>query len=304
MIRFVSIGDLVTDVYYNKELKLIGLDGGITSHNIICNLQSMGFNTFAFGACGDDYFGRVSINSLKDCGVKSDIYIDKNINTKAYHIRNILVNGKLCYKSIMYCPYCKKSSWYDESYINETNILSKIRKDDVLVFDNLNSKNQFIVDNTLNTKLLDLGLFTEFENLDKEKIIYKLRNKFEIINLNERVEKYLLKRLNCKTDIDLFYTLNAKLITITRGKNGNDFIFEGQIYSFSIKEVIDEVDDSGAGDAFFSVIIKEYFKNNKKISKGDIEQWFNKTIPYVKKILLQVGSRAHIKELYTLESII
>ena len=117
MIRFVSIGDLVTDVYYDKELKLIGLDGGITAHNIICNLQNMGFNTFAFGVCGDDYYGRIAIKSLDDCSVKNDISVDKNINTKAYHIRNVLINEKYCFKSIMFCPYCRKSSWYEGSYI-------------------------------------------------------------------------------------------------------------------------------------------------------------------------------------------
>ena len=32
--RVVSIGDLVTDYYY-KDDKLIGINGGMTSHNII-----------------------------------------------------------------------------------------------------------------------------------------------------------------------------------------------------------------------------------------------------------------------------
>ncbi len=298
MIRFVSIGDLVTDVYYDKELKLIGADGGITTHNIICNLQSMGFNTFAFGACGDDFLGKISIKSLDDCGVKNNIYINKKIKTKAYHIRNILVDGKYCYKSIMYCPYCRESSWYDGSYINETDILSKLRKNDVLIFDNLNSKNQFIIDNTINIKLLDLGLYNEFESLEKDKIIDKLRNKFELINLNERVEKYLLNKLNCINDLELFNILNAKLIIITRGKRGNDFIFDGQVINFPIKEIVEEVDDSGAGDAFFSTIIKNYFQNNMKFTKEDLEKWFEDTLPYVRKVLLQVGSRAHIKKMY------
>ena len=150
----------------------------------------------------------------------------------------------------------------------------------------------------MNVKLLDLGQFNEFENLGKNEIIDKLKNKFEIINLNERVEKYLLKKLNCKNDIDLINAIDVKLITITRGKEGNDFVFDGQIYSIMPKEIIDEVDDSGAGDAFFSIIIKNYFENNKKITEKDVEEWINIASPYVKRVLLQIGSRTHIKELY------
>lgn len=40
--RVVSIGDIVLDYYYKDE-KLIGVNGGMTSHNIIANLAKMGF---------------------------------------------------------------------------------------------------------------------------------------------------------------------------------------------------------------------------------------------------------------------
>ena len=38
--RVVSIGELVTDYYYKND-KLIGINGGMTSHNIIANLAKM-----------------------------------------------------------------------------------------------------------------------------------------------------------------------------------------------------------------------------------------------------------------------
>ena len=37
--RIISIGDLVTDFYY-KNGKLIGVNGGMTSHNIIANIAT------------------------------------------------------------------------------------------------------------------------------------------------------------------------------------------------------------------------------------------------------------------------
>ncbi len=296
--RIVGISDLVCDVYYDEKLNLIGAFGGMSACNIICNLQNMGFDTYVYGACGNDYLGKICINSLNDCNVKNDIKIINNIYTKAYHIRKIKDNNRFIYRSIKYCPYCQKNSWYDNSYIDSKDILKKILKDDILVFDNLNESNQYIVDNTNNIKLLDLGTYYEFENLDENEIINKLNNKFEIINLNERVEQFLIKKLNCKTVNKLSRLINAKLMIVTRGIRGNDFVRNGRKYTFPLEKIIDEVDDSGAGDAFFSIIIKNWLKENKTFIPKRFPLWVNDTKELVEKVLLLVGSRTYIKPLY------
>ena len=41
-------------------------------------------------------------------------------------------------------------------------LTNKIKNDDILVFDNLNSKNQIIIDNTNNKKIIDLGSCRRF----------------------------------------------------------------------------------------------------------------------------------------------
>jgi sugar/nucleoside kinase (ribokinase family) len=299
--RFVSIADLVADVYYDKNVKPIGVDGGITAHNIICNLQNMGFDTLALGVCGNDFLGKISIRSLTDCNVKNDILIRNNMRTKAYHIRRIIENGRYTYRSIKYCPYCKESSWYEGSCIDEKSIIKKIKEDDILVLDNLNEKNQYIIDNTKNIKLIDLGTCDEFENLSKDQIIKKISNKFEIVNLNERVEKYLIQKLDCKDSIDLSKIFSSKLLMITRGEKGNEFVFKAKKYCFPLKKIIIEVDDSGAGDAFFSTIIKNWMNNDKTISEEDIEKWFNDSTKLINKILRLVGSRRHIKKMYPIK---
>ncbi|MBR6137017.1 MAG: hypothetical protein IKH54_07880 [Bacilli bacterium] len=296
--RFVSISDLVTDIYYDKNLKLIGADGGITAHNIICNLEYFGFKTFAFGVCGNDPLGKISINSLKDCNVDNDILIRNDIKTKAFHIRRVIDNNKYAYRSVKRCPFCDTKFWYEGSFIDPEYILKKIKKDDILVFDNLNDKNQFIIDNSSNLKLIDLGISKEFDELSKDEIIKKISNKFEIVNLNERVEKYLIEKLNCTDSIGLSKIFNSKLLLITRGKRGNEFVFNNKKYIFPLKEVIEEVDDSGAGDAFFSTIIKNWANNNFEIKEEYFEEWFNDTSILIKKILRLVGSRRHIKKLY------
>ncbi len=45
--RVVSIGDLVLDYYYKNE-KLVGVNGGMSSHNIIANLAFKGYDTAVF----------------------------------------------------------------------------------------------------------------------------------------------------------------------------------------------------------------------------------------------------------------
>ena len=71
-----------------------------------------------------------------------------------------------------------------ESNINTDNILKKISIEDVLVFDNLNNKNQIVIDNCENKKMLDLGQYFELDNYSDEEVIKKIENKFDIINLN------------------------------------------------------------------------------------------------------------------------
>ena len=184
------------------------------------------------------------------------------------------------------------------SYIDTEDILSKIKKNDILLFDNLNDSNQYIIDNTSNIKLLDLGTYYEFEKLSNKEIIKKISNKFEIINLNERVEKFLITRLNCKNLLELYRIIDAKLIIVTRGIKGNDFVYFNKIYSYPLEKVVDEVDDSGAGDAFFSVIIKNWLMSKQKFNPKMFSLWVGDTRKLVRKVLLLIGSRSYIKEMY------
>ena len=155
--KVISIGDLVTDFYY-KNGKLIGVSGGMSSHNIIFNIAKLGLNTAVYGVCGDDTLGKVAIDSLKDVGVNIDgVKIKKDIHTRSFHVLYQETNGKLEFISKKRCPFCNAKRWYLESEIEVNNILKQINEDDVLVFDNLNDKNQIIIDNCNSKKMLDLG---------------------------------------------------------------------------------------------------------------------------------------------------
>ena len=301
--RIISIGDLVTDFYY-KNGKLIGVNGGMTSHNIIANIAKLSLETGVYGVCGNDTAGNIAIKSLRDIGVNVDnIRIIDNLSTRCFHVSYFEENGKLEFKSKKRCPVCNEKNWYDESKIDTNDILEKISEDDVLVFDNLNEKNQIIIDNCDNKKMLDLGQYFELEDYNDNDIIEKIKNKFDFINLNERVEKYLKNRFSIKSLEDIYNLLQPKMIIVTRGKKGSDFVFDNKKVKKELSNPSIEVDPTGAGDAFFSMFISEYIKNNYVIDYKFIDSTFDKATRLTKKVVKKFGARGHIQNLYKIKKL-
>ena len=299
--RVVSIGDLVTDYYY-KNGKLLGISGGMTSHNIIANLSKMGIKTAVYGTCGKDDSGTIAIKSLEDLKVDiSNIKVLDNIKTRCFHISYWNDDKGVVFSSKKRCPFCNKKKWYDESLIDDKQIINDIYEDDILVFDNLNEKNQKIIDNTNNKKIIDLGQYFEFENITQEEIIKKIKNKFEIINFNERVTNYLIKKLNLKNEIEIYKKLKPTLMTITRADKGARFIYNREIYDFKLLEEEKPVDSTGAGDAFIASIIKEWLENNQEIDPNKFETWYKNTNKLTKNVVKRMGARGHLKTLYKIK---
>lgn len=289
--KVVSIGDLVLDYIYNDS-KLLGVDGGMSSHNIIVNLANMGINTSVIGVCGNDSAGTIAIKSLNDLNVDTtNINKLENLNTRCFHI-NMKEKG---FTSKKRCPICNKKHWYDDSKIIINDVLKKISKEDILVLDNLNTVNKEIIKRMKNKIMLDLGQYYDLEKYSKNEIKDILKRRFEIVNLNERVEKYLLKLFDIK---NIYKLINSKLIIITRGINGADFVFDNKKIHKTLKETSKEIDSNGAGDAFFSVFINEYLKNDQEINEDYINKTFNEATKLTKKVVKQIGARGHLHKLY------
>lgn len=301
--RLVSIGDLVTDYYYKNE-KFLGINGGMTSHNIIANLAKMGINTAVFGVCGNDIQGKIAIKSLEDLKVNvKNIIVLNDVRTRCFHISYFDNDGKLSFTSKKRCPFCNEKRWYENSLINTDDIIKKIDSDDILIFDNLNIKNQILIDKTNNKKIIDLGQYFELENLSNEEIISKLNSKFEIINFNERVSKYLIKRLNLNNDVDLYNIIKPNFMTITRGENGTTFISEGIEYNFKLINKGEVIDSTGAGDAFISSIIRDCINNNFIYDSNLFEKWYENSVKLTTKVVSKMGARGHINSLFKVKKI-
>ena len=297
--RVVSIGDLVLDYYY-KNGKLIGVDGGMSSHNIIANLAKKKISTAVYGVSGNDIQGKIANLSLKKLNVDvSKVLIKDNIKTRCFHV-SYDEEGFISKKR---CPKCNEKKWYEESQIDIEYITKNIQNDDILVLDNLNDKNIEIIKNVSNKKIIDIGQYFEFENLSKEDIINKLNNGFEIINFNERVSNYLLDKLNLKNNIELYNLLKAKLVTITRGENGAIFIYNSKEYKFNLKDNDNVIDSSGAGDAFISSIIFDYIENSYEFNEELFPKWYEKSIKLTSKVVSNFGARGHLNSLYKIKKI-
>ena len=301
--RVVSIGDLVTDYYYKNE-KFLGINGGMTSHNIIANLAKMGINTAAFGTCGNDIQGEIAIKSLEklDVDVNNIIILD-DVRTRCFHVSYFDNEDKLSFTSKKRCPFCNNKKWYENSLINTDNIMKNINDDDILIFDNLNDKNQILIDNTINKKIIDLGQYFELENLTDKEIINKLNNKFEIINFNERVSKYLIKRFNLNNDVDLYNILRPNFMSVTRGENGATFVSDGIEYNFKLKCKGNVIDSTGSGDAFVSSIIRDCIKNNFIYNPNMFEKWYENSSKLTSKVVSKMGARGHINTLFKVKKI-
>ena len=257
-----------------------------------------------FACCGNDCQGRIAIDSLERLKVDiENIKIIENVRTRCFHVSYHDSDGKLTFTSKKRCPFCNNKKWYDESLIDTNFIISNIKADDILVFDNLNNQNQIIIDSTSNKKIIDLGQYFEFENMDNQEILKKLANKFEIINFNERVTKYLLNRLNLTNDKKLYDIIKPKLMTITRGDKGATFISEDGIYNFDLKFKGNVVDSTGAGDAFISSIIKDCLKNNFIYDSNLFSKWYDNSNKLTAKVVSKMGARGHINALYKIKEI-
>ena len=293
--KVISVGDLVLDYYYLND-KLIGVNGGMSSHNIILNLKYLGLDVSVSGVCGDDSAGMLAIKSLSDEKIDTSHIKQLNeIETRKFHVSYYEEGESFKFKSKKRCPYCNKKSWYNESLIDVSEIINSLLSDDIVVIDNLNNSNSQLLSKIDNKVMLDLGQYFEYEELTDDEVKEKLNYNFELVNLNERVLKYLLNRLKLNNITEI---IKAKLIIVTKGKKGATFYYNDTINNFDLKKIGKETDPTGAGDAFFSMFISEYIKNNYNLTDDFIANTFNKANKLVLKVISKIGARSHLQNSY------
>ncbi len=296
--RFIAVGELVADCYYkneNGQKKLVKVDGGASRFNVIANLASRGYKTKVFSSCGSDIPGDIMLYYMNKLGIDLSDVTRTNDKTLRYHIIPTKYSSHRCEKT---CPICQEKTWHEQTLENYEKCISKIQRRDVVILDSINSENAELIFNTINDKILDLGRIKKLIPLTSKAILEFLKEKIEILQLNELVEKYLLAKFEVESLEEIYEILQPNLLVVTRGKAGTDFVYKKHIYSKVLKKPAIEIDDTGAGDAFLSVVIQEYYNNNKKIDQQFVDNTFKIATKVTTQAVSHLGARGHLYDGY------
>lgn len=288
--RVISFGDLYAD-YYFKDNVLVGISGGKSNANIIANLSKY-YDTAFYGCVGNDDAGKVALSSLSDLGVDTS-----KIELIEGHTKKFFIEGGE-YSSD--CPYCNRRLSYHGLKCKSDYVLPYIKEDDVIVLDNVNSVSMDIIHSISNRAFIDIGYLGNLLYASLEEIIQILGNRFEIINMNERVYKVLKKKFDIDS-LNLYELLKPKILIITRGKRGADIIFNDLLIKKEIDDPEIEIDASGAGDAFFSEFIHIYL-DNEVIDEKLISKAYMKGNTLARIVISHLGARAHLEKLKSINN--
>lgn len=291
--RFIALGDLIADFYYNGT-KLLAVDGGSTRYNVIANLACSNCRCAVIGGSGSDIIGQKIIRRLEKMNIDtSDIFL-RNRQIRAYHLSIIPDKlPKVIYKCSKNSPQNNESTWYDNTEDDIIYYLDKVKNNDVIILDDVDEFSMAIINQFSCDKVIDLGNTKRIQQL-KNSQMENLKNKFQIMQLNERVVPYLLQRLDGTNILDIYQFFKPELMIVTHERNGAEFVFKNNIYNKKLLKVAEEVDATGAGDAFLSVFIKDYYNNSKYVDYKFIDDTFKKASNLTYDVVQKLGARGHI----------
>lgn len=293
---FISHGDIILDKIYNDKLELINQDGGGCNWNDLYNLSLMGEKCYAIGSMGNDEEGSIAMKSLKKAGVNVDNIILEDKNTNIMNI--IIPNKDLEDDSIVHSWYNPITMDYTMNFSNNlpTSLPKELEGKQVyIILDKFLPVNLELINNIKNNKkvCLDIGHIRFFEHFTRQYLLNFFK-KADFIQLNENVLALLFERLRIKSLVELFELVNPDLLVLTKGKRGAEYVFKenGEIkVNFEApKIIVDIVDSSGAGDAFFSTTLREYAYANK-IDTEFTKRTFELANKSSREVIQQVGSR-------------
>ncbi len=292
---FISHGDIILDKIYDGNLNLLKEDGGGCNWNDLYNLAYMGEKCYAFGSAGNDREGTIALNSLNKVGINTE-YV--TIENKETNIMNIIIpNDVLKDNTIIHSWYSPITNSYTMNFSNNlpTTIPDELKDKEIyIILDKFLPINLTFLKNISNKKVcLDVGHIRFFEHFTKQYLInfFKEAN---YMQLNDSVSPLLLERLQVKNFVELYNLLNLDLLVVTKGKKGAVFVFKENEQIVEIEKsptvVVDIVDSSGAGDAFFSCFVREYAYSNK-IDSDFLDKTFELANSASREVLSQIGSR-------------
>lgn len=293
---FVSHGDLILDKIYDDSLHLLKQDGGGCNWNDLYNLAIMGENCYAIGSKGNDEEGNMALQTLSKVNINTKYIITENKKTNIMNI--IIPSNKLEDNSIIHAWYSPITNEYTMNFSNNLpTVLPKEleNKELYIILDKFLPVNlKFLQNIKSNCKIcLDVGHIRFFEHFTRQ-YLTSFFSMAQFIQINDNVTDLLFERFSVQNEIEFFKLFHFDLLILTKGKKGATFIFyeNGQIKIVDKhpKIIVDMVDSSGAGDAFFSKALQQY-AYTENIDSNFIDRTFELANKASRDVISQVGSR-------------
>lgn len=293
---FISHGDLILDKIYDDNLHLLKQDGGGCNWNDLYNLAIMGENCYAIGSKGNDEEGNIAIQALSKVNINTNYVITENKKTNIMNI--IIPNNKLKDNSIIHAWYSPINNEYTMNFSNSLPIeLPKELEDKQLyvILDKFLPINlKFLQNIKADCKIcLDVGHIRFFEHFTRQ-YLTSFFSMADFVQINDNVTDLLFERFSVQNEIEFFKLFHFDLLILTKGKKGATFVFyeDGKIQTIDKQPeiIVDIVDSSGAGDAFFSKTLQQY-AYAKNINTNFVNQTFALANKASRDVISQVGSR-------------
>lgn len=263
--------------------------------NSLYNLSYMGEKCYAIGSCGKDEEGKIALDSLRCHGVNIDYIKLDDISTDVMNI--IIPNSKLGDDTIIH-------SWYSPITNKRTlelrdNLPTKLpneltSKELYILLDKFEPINLEFLENIPYKKVcLDIGHIRFFEHFTKQYLTMFFKNA-NLVQLNHNVVSLLFERLQVEDEFEFFNLLDLDLLVVTNGKKGASFIYrkdDGFVKIDKSPEIIAGiVDSSGAGDAFFATLVRNYAYTDE-INETFISNTFLEANKASREVISKLGSR-------------
>ena len=306
--KIIGIGDLVLDVYMNEK-EIVGITSGMSFSNVIYNItrllkedKNIEFESIIYGVCGNDISGNIILKEAEESGIQTKyITIKDKKDTRKFYIyldenSNFIASKKKNYIT-------KKESWYSTSMVKKDIPEELLSKENIYVLGSVSKNFRDIMDKIEEVEgkvCLDLGQTASFRYISLSKLKEMLTRKYYIVNLNERVAKYLLTRFGYNEYKELKQIFLTDMLIITKGKEEIEIFVKDIRYVLKNENInYTEKDPSGAGDLLFShYIVANILRENNMKTKKDIKE---ESQYFTKQELEQIYNNAN-KEIYNLVS--
>ena len=261
--NIVAIGDVILDNYHRNNSKLGYYLGGSILNDLINLSEDKNNNLYLIGSIGKEDITDSLINIIHSYNINTTLLKITNKSIKRFHI-TLHENNNVTSLS---CPSCEKPSWhtspklpsFSKTDLKELDpgilIIDSVKKDTLKLANEFKENGWFLTG--------DIGYISHLRYASKNAISMLFQNTFDLLQITEKVAKFLCKKFNLN-ELELFNFLGVKYLNITKAEKGAGIFYlkEQETQYFSIPAVSTNlVDTSGAGDVFFSTFIKYLAKN-------------------------------------------